>query len=515
MLANIHEAEPDLAEHGVAMGAIEMVAVLHRIAALHAGPLVVERLEARRVARNRRKQPQVGLGFDVHPQAHFRPRMTILLERAVLWIKDPLVLPVRTHGWAIIGVRRLCPVVAMMPHATETGTQGGAVRIERDGRIRVHLRTWQRPLRGRVLRRRLRVSRRGVRLRGRDGLGVSRRWSGVGLWGRGLCGRARGNGMVLQVGLGLGRVAQRDNRNQALLVEIAIQCLTVVMPVAGDIDRTEGQVELLDELEQVVERLRSERKVGLIALAHHRDQREIVSVHMQRDGQGPVAETPFAVMAVFAPLGGGAGILAGMVAVRVAGLAVAGLLALRRRGGFEDRAVAVEHLWRRVVAQTGLQRWEQPQLHQQVLQAGVQGVRIARRFRLLQQPVHQRGGLGRVGAGLLAAGLRGVLQPPAVASFQRRAPRRRLPRADGVWAIGDARQEVPVRGRARHIVRRKTRQDGQQRIAAQLLDPGVGAMRPFPGHQQPGAQHRRRVARVALVGGAIEGSEAVSDPVQR
>ncbi len=64
VFADVHEGQPDQPIDGVAVPVIEMVAVFHRVAAFHAGALVIQRFEACGVAWNFGKVAQI-LGFGI------------------------------------------------------------------------------------------------------------------------------------------------------------------------------------------------------------------------------------------------------------------------------------------------------------------------------------------------------------------------------------------------------------------------------------------------------------------
>ena len=143
MLADIHEGQSDEYEARVAMAGIHVIAVRDRILALRAAAVRIQFFEAFRISWDRRKQSQIGLGFDVQGVPHLLlPGGAVLLKGALLRVKDPLLFSIFAGAGTGEDVGGFGGIVALLPHATAAGTQGRAIELE--GGVRIHLDLWAR-----------------------------------------------------------------------------------------------------------------------------------------------------------------------------------------------------------------------------------------------------------------------------------------------------------------------------------------------------------------------------------
>ncbi len=150
MFADIDEGQSNQGEGRVAMAAIDVVAVRDRILALRAAAVRIQLFEAFRIPRNRRKQAQIRLGLDVQGVSHFFLRRgAVLMERALLGMKDPFLLSIFAGTGTGKTMGRFALHIALMPHPAIARTQRRPIGLKDD--VRVHLDLGERRDRLRVL----------------------------------------------------------------------------------------------------------------------------------------------------------------------------------------------------------------------------------------------------------------------------------------------------------------------------------------------------------------------------
>ncbi len=308
MFADIDEGQSNQGEGRVAVAAIDIVAVRDRVLTFCAAAVSIELFEAFGIPGNRRKQPQIGLGFDVEGVPHrFFRRGAVLVKRALVGVKDPFAGPVLARTGTDKDMRGFALEIAVMPHPAVPGTQRGAVGLKGDARVHGDLGT-----RGdrHVL---LRVRRRG---------GLRRR-----LRGRG---RLRRRGCLRRCRLCV--LIPGNDRDDAFRFQIAVDAHRIVMPVADEDADLKRRLQVFQEFQEAIQGFQRQRKIRFVAAGQHGDQGNVVPacpercrrVDMYADGVGAVAEGP-AMPGIIAPLRGGAGIAALAAAFR-AGRTVTGAL---------------------------------------------------------------------------------------------------------------------------------------------------------------------------------------------
>ena len=223
MFADIDQGQSNQTIGRIAAAMVELVGVIHAVAAFGTGALVIQVFEALRRAGDRGKEARVAVGFDGHTEAEVGVGVTVRVPRAV----GSTELMVKASALARGMVRRtgvaqavFSLIEALEAHPPAAGTEGCAILVK---------------------------AQIGLRLRGM--------WKG----GRG-------------IGFGQG-----NHRQNALLLQIAVDRGGVMVAVADKHADFKRQMQVADQFQQVIQGFQGEREIGLIAADEQGQQGQVMA----------------------------------------------------------------------------------------------------------------------------------------------------------------------------------------------------------------------------------------------